>query len=166
MRNVQNEFISSSTTTIKAAGILLYVRSTGMFLALHHIKDSSWGIPAGKSNVSESFFDTALREFQEETGFDGELLTLQTLPKNTVIFPNGSRLVFQTYLAEIETPFDVKIRPDESEAFEWVSSLSEWPQPQQRGIDFLQTNPVCQKIISRMLESHAAPKRFYGFIPK
>jgi 8-oxo-dGTP pyrophosphatase MutT (NUDIX family) len=112
--------------------------------------------------------DTALREFQEETGFVGELLTLQTLPKNIVNFSDGSRLVFQTYLAEIETPFDVKIRPDESEGFKWVGSLSEldWPQPQQRGIDFLQTNPDCQKIISRMLESRAAPKRFYGFIPK
>lgn len=61
---------------IKSAGILLYrVPETGsepeVFLVranLPNRKAEMWGVPKGRTEEGETLFDTAIREFREETG--------------------------------------------------------------------------------------------------
>jgi predicted NUDIX family NTP pyrophosphohydrolase len=77
----------SRVTTKRSAGLLVYRRRSGQVeVFLGHLggplwarREPSWSIPKGEPDEGEELFDTARREFVEETGLsvpEGEWLPL------------------------------------------------------------------------------------------
>lgn len=58
---------------VRAAGILLFARSTGRCLLLQR-PDGRWEAPGGRLEPGETPLEAALEELQEETGFRGSLI--------------------------------------------------------------------------------------------
>lgn len=148
----------SDPNIIRCAGVLLYARSTGQMLALHHAKESCWGIPGGKAaNEQEMPWDTAMRELREETGYTGTFLDYTALPANRVTLPNDCELRYWTYLCVVPEPFIPCLPAQEIMDHQWVSEFQNWPRPWQRGIDFLAQNDVCQTVIRGIIASQRMP---------
>jgi NUDIX domain len=140
----------STAHEIRAAGILLYACDTGRYLALHSAKENCWGIAGGKAEEGESFEAAAKRELKEETGYTGSLLNMTALPVNRAVIPHGI-ICYQTYFAMIPHEFDVRVNGECMDA-KWVKGFGNWPQPRQRGIDFLEQHPDCTRIIAETMK--------------
>jgi 8-oxo-dGTP pyrophosphatase MutT (NUDIX family) len=85
---------------ITSAGILL--ESNGKYLLGHPTGGTGtthgWGIPKGKQDPGETFRETAIREYKEETGLDvTALCDLEKAP--WMIFPVGKHKIVHVFRA-------------------------------------------------------------------
>ncbi|MDE1151250.1 MAG: NUDIX hydrolase [Micavibrio sp.] len=129
----------------RGAGILVLARDTGRFLALkrsdHVHNGRTWALAGGLLDEGETPEEGAVREFCEETGYNGQEVALVPLVQYTS--PN---FTYNNYIAIIEQEFK-PIIDHENEAFAWVESLEDWPAPAHFGIPYLKQDTASVDII-------------------
>jgi 8-oxo-dGTP pyrophosphatase MutT (NUDIX family) len=94
-------------STHEASGLLVHSPSKKTFLLVRDDKTKKWTIPGGKGQGNESAWETAVREFDEETGHlipDLDALRKTCLP--SYYYPRGQYVLF--FLDE------ARFRPKES----------------------------------------------------
>ncbi len=127
------------------AGILVLAKDTGRFLALKrsdHVQHGrTWGLSGGLAEAGETPRQTAEREFREETEYKGAL----SEPVQLAVFKNDS-MVYHNYIAVVDHEFAPSL-DHENEAFRWVDSLDNWPEPAHFGIEFLKNDAESMRII-------------------
>lgn len=103
-----------------AAGIACFADTTGRLLLLRRspeVKNPGlWSIPAGGVHRREKPVQGAIREFREETGYDGPMI----IYKKPVLVRGGSRK-FHVYAAQCPTQFRPRLNW-ENDAAIWVGS--------------------------------------------
>jgi 8-oxo-dGTP pyrophosphatase MutT (NUDIX family) len=121
----------------EAAGVYILARDTGRILALkrsdHVMQSRTWGIPGGKQEEGETPEQGAAREVREEIGYksaDFDLLRLTPFKTKD----GGFR--FNNFLAVVDHEFSPAL-DHETEAFRWVDSLDDWPDPPHPGVTFV-----------------------------
>jgi 8-oxo-dGTP pyrophosphatase MutT (NUDIX family) len=97
----------------RGAGLLVFERQGGRMLFLLR-QDGSWGIPGGHAETGESAVETAVREFIEETGYQGKLW-IDDVPVAAVCAGTrgysvrgrcvGARFIYVVFPAEVPAPF-------------------------------------------------------------
>jgi len=101
-----------------AAGLLASAISTGRILLCHRSplvsQPNTWGIPAGFIEGSDSAYDTALREFYEETGCREPFRTVEKFST----FRSGS-FVFTNFVGTLWQEFEPRLNW-ENDDFAWV----------------------------------------------
>ncbi len=74
-----------------------------------------WGFPGGGIEKDERFIDAALREFEEETGYDGEFRII-----DSITFSEGENK-YKTFILIIPHLKPTMETNEETEIFTWVS---------------------------------------------
>jgi ADP-ribose pyrophosphatase YjhB (NUDIX family) len=93
-------------------------------LILKRPRGGFWCLPGGRMDIGESAQDCCIRETQEETGLETEivrLISVNTNPRSVVHYPDGN--VHQSYLLCFEARIvggELK-SSGESESFRWMS---------------------------------------------
>jgi ADP-ribose pyrophosphatase YjhB (NUDIX family) len=80
--------------TIFSCGTVVYKKQadqTHILLVKQFKNDTGWGIPKGRMEAGETYTETAVRETQEETGVDVQIIT--QLPHVTIIRKNYKKVV-------------------------------------------------------------------------
>jgi mutator protein MutT len=112
---------------IRGAGILILARNTERVLLLQRGDDVSepgrWALPGGKIDEGETPRVAAVRELEEEAGYDGQITVL----KEPIFVYRGDDLEFSTYFAYVEREFEPQLNW-ESEDAGWFY-LRDLPQP-------------------------------------
>jgi 8-oxo-dGTP pyrophosphatase MutT (NUDIX family) len=105
----------------RGAGILVAARETGRVLLLKRSSEVTepgvWGVPGGKVDRGESERSAAVRELEEETGYDSSVV-VSAEPIFVFEEPDFS---FATYMGCVEEEFDPWIN--------WESAAARWCQP-------------------------------------
>ena len=113
---------------VRAAGILLisHAESIPQFLLMKHPK--RWDLPKGHAEEGESMEETALRETEEETGIQPELIQLDPdfrfeLSYEVTYKKTGSQVFQKTvhyFLGHLETKPELRLTEhDSAEWFDW-----------------------------------------------
>ena len=112
---------------IRSAGLLLIADDTGRALLLLRSDEGGspgvWSIPGGRREAEETDIDAALRETQEETGYEAnpESLNLR------VVFPP-----YATYVVAVPEEFEVELNSEHVDAG-WFA-LDDMPVPTHEGV--------------------------------
>ena len=105
-----NNNTNTNTNTNRTCGIFLVDAKKRAILVCHATNSpwNSWGIPKGLAEPGEEFIDTAIREFQEETGL--RLEKSQVTYLGTVDYKTGPKklVAFWAKTDDIDTVIDVK----------------------------------------------------------
>lgn len=106
---------------IKAAGILCIAEDTKKILIVKRGEDcpepNTWCNPGGKYEDSDKDFkQTAIREFQEETGYEKPINKLKE-----VYVHQSPNLEFHNYVGVIDEEFTPKLLKSEVTNHKWVS---------------------------------------------
>jgi 8-oxo-dGTP pyrophosphatase MutT (NUDIX family) len=120
------DFCKSTCKSIKAywgsegAGILAIAEDTGNILVgkrSSNVREGeSWGVLGGKRiPQDQDIEDTALREFCEETGFEGGIELIPIL-----MFEDPQLFRYYTFIGLVACEFEPKCT-DENEEIQWVS---------------------------------------------
>lgn len=119
----------------RGAGVLIAARSTGRVLLLRRAAEvnegGTWGTPGGKIDEGESARTAAIRELEEEAGWDGPVTVL----KEPIFVFREPGFEFCTYFGFIEDEFVPKLNWESDDAG-WFS-LSRLPTPLHFGVDAL-----------------------------
>jgi dATP pyrophosphohydrolase len=104
----------------EGAGILAIAEDTGRFLVglrSENVREpGTWNLPGGKRDKNDKTLeDTALREFKEETGYDGPLDLVPVME-----FEDPGVFVFKTFVGLLPTEVDLDVN-HETDEFRWVS---------------------------------------------
>lgn len=117
---------------IHAAGLLLMARNSERVLLLQRGEDVSepgrWAFPGGKIDDGETPRVAAVRELEEEAGYEGQLTVL----KEPIYIYESDQLRFETFFAYVEREFEPQLNW-ESEDAGWFF-LRELPQPLHFGV--------------------------------
>lgn len=105
----------------KGAGCLIFAKSTGKFLIAFRSRfvneGESWGIFGGKvDRFEDSLMQAAKREFEEETGYSGNIDLIELYKFRT---ESGS-FEYQNYLGIIDKEFD-PVLDWENEDWKWLT---------------------------------------------
>ena len=126
--------VESSAESKEGAGILFICNATGrVLLALRSRwvdEPGVWGIPGGGVEPGESPLEGALREVEEEIGWDGNARIHHA---HTFRGPNGFR--YYNFVGMVNQEFDPAINW-ESEVAGWFHP-NELPSPLHRGVEEL-----------------------------
>ena len=135
----------------RGAGILVLARDTGRFMALkrsdHVHNGRTWALAGGLLDPGETPEQGAVREFREETGYSGK--TVDLIPLVQYSSPN---FTYNNYIAVIDQEFKPLI-DHENEAFVWVDSLAQWPDPAHFGIPFLKSDAESMRQIEAVQQA-------------
>lgn len=117
---------------ILTAGVVLFTFNENNQVLMQLRTDyNQWGFPGGAMELGESFEETAIREFKEETDLDIiDLKMVKVLSgKNTYReYPNGDKLYDITAVFAITNySGELKVNDDESKKFEWFN-INELPE--------------------------------------
>lgn len=116
----------------RGAGILLAARSTGRILLLLRSEEcnepGTWGLPGGKIDERENARTAAIRELEEETGWDGPVSVL----KEPIFIFEEPDFEFLTYFGCIDDEFDPQLNWESADAG-WFS-LGKLPSPLHFGV--------------------------------
>jgi 8-oxo-dGTP pyrophosphatase MutT (NUDIX family) len=101
------------------AGVLAVAEDTGRFLiALRSEKvkePGTWGTIGGKQDHKESFRETALREFVEETGYDGQLELIAIMD-----YEDPGEFTYRNFIGVV--PYEIELHGNhENEELKWVT---------------------------------------------
>jgi len=120
------------TEKVIAAGLLAICPETGRFLMLkrrNNVKYSNyWSLPGGHFEVNDVYPKiTAVREFREETGYDGVI----KISKQPLCVYKNNHLNFYTYVAILPFEFTPELKGDctcgnENVDFRWFSVSYKW----------------------------------------
>lgn len=143
----------------EGAGILVYARDTGRFLAVKRsdnvLQPRTWGIPGGKLEEGETPEEGARRELREEIKYQGQDVDLIPL---TPFRDEARGFRFNNFLAVVDHEF-VPDLDRESADFTWVNSLDDWPKPPHFGVDFIRTDEDSRRIIQAEMDAAEYPGR-------
>jgi 8-oxo-dGTP diphosphatase len=115
-----------------AAGVLVQERRPGgRYLLIKRRMDGFWSVPGGYREEGEDPRNTALQEFEEETGvsLDGRVARTGYIPTA------DQRGMFALYRGEVEEAFPIAEDEDEITAWGWFVP-SGLPEPLYPGLDF------------------------------
>lgn len=116
----------------RGAGVLLVARKTGRVLLLLRSEDCNepftWGLPGGKIEAHESARTAAIRELEEETGWNGPVTVL----KDPLFIFEEPNFEFLTYFGYIEDEFGPRLNWESDDAG-WFS-LGKLPSPLHFGV--------------------------------
>lgn len=119
----------------RGAGILLAARKTGRVLLLRRSEECNepltWGLPGGKIDEGENARTAAIRELEEEAGWDGPVTVL----KEPIFIFEEPDFEFLTYFGFIEDEFEPQLNWESADAG-WFS-LGRLPTPLHFGVDAL-----------------------------
>lgn len=112
-----------------SAGIFFYSKSTNRYLYLlrNDIKNTTWGLPGGKIENSETLLEGLVRECEEEIGFfpiDSKLIPIQKFVNNS--------FVYHTFFSFVEREFIPTLNHEHS-GYAWVDS-GQYPKPLHPGV--------------------------------
>jgi 8-oxo-dGTP pyrophosphatase MutT (NUDIX family) len=104
----------------------VYIEYDDLILLLHRHKNKSqankWGIPGGKVDKNETALQAAIREIQEETGFDISGQTIETLDTVYIEHNEKDHIIYSMFRTKMNrNPGAVKINFDEHKGFTWVT---------------------------------------------
>lgn len=115
-----------------AAGVLAICPETGRFLMLKRRKDVKypeyWGLPGGHFDEKDGYPKiTAIREFREESGYDG----LIKISKTPLYINKSNHLDFYTYVGILPNEFVPNLKGEsvsgsESINYGWFPIDCEW----------------------------------------
>jgi 8-oxo-dGTP pyrophosphatase MutT (NUDIX family) len=133
----------------QGSGCLVIAQDTKRFLlALRskHVQHSNtWGVWGGAVDKDEDPKTSAIREFKEETGYNGKILGV----KNLYVLKHHSGFVYFNYLIIIPTEFKPRINW-ESKGFKWCE-YKRWPEPLHFGLQKVLEDPASIKTIEYVL---------------
>jgi len=121
-----------SSTPKKAAGIIVISSDKEIFLGFRSGKSGiseTWASPGGKVEANETFKETAIREFHEETGYKLEIDKLQNFHTE-----ENLEWIYITYIYKINKKFDLPQGDGENTAFGWFK-LSNLPKQLHPGFE-------------------------------
>jgi 8-oxo-dGTP pyrophosphatase MutT (NUDIX family) len=75
---------------VTAAGILCHDPEANRVLLAHRVVDGFWSVPGGCCEQGETLAQTALREFQEETGVSLYANVIEWLDANPIVGGDGN----------------------------------------------------------------------------
>jgi 8-oxo-dGTP pyrophosphatase MutT (NUDIX family) len=111
----------------RGAGCLVLAESTGRVLfakrSAEVLEPHTWGTWGGAVDPKESPREAALREFFEETGYEGPAPALIRL----FTYKHESGFRYYNYLAVVKEEF-IPVLDKETEDFRWVE-IGDWPSP-------------------------------------
>lgn len=120
----------------KGSGILCISASTGRILLMHRSElvnePGTWGIPGGKVDDEEKLTYSALRELQEETGYDGTIQLFESY-----IFKEDT-FEYHNFLGVVATEFEVQLNWESTDA-KWFAQ-KELPENLHFGVEILLKN--------------------------
>lgn len=141
----------------RGAGILVVACDTGRILLLKRSEEVSepgtWGTPGGKIDPRESARSAAVRELEEETGYDAPLI-VSTDPIFVFKEPD---FTFSTYMGRIAEEFDPWIN--------WESDDAKWchpgrfPRPLHFGVKAMMEEINLEEEIRRICSLHRSAPR-------
>jgi 8-oxo-dGTP pyrophosphatase MutT (NUDIX family) len=103
--------------------VSLLIENNDKILLLHRHPHKSqgdkWGVPAGKVEFNEKLEDAIIREVLEETGLTIIKSDLNYFDKVYVWHPEHS-FIYHMYYMSTSSSLNVKISPEEHQAFKWV----------------------------------------------
>jgi 8-oxo-dGTP diphosphatase len=116
----------------RGAGILLAAQKTGRVLLLLRSEEcnepGTWGLPGGKIDAHENARTAAIRELEEEAGWDGPV----TVMKEPIFVFEEPDFEFITYFGYIGDEFDPQTNWESADAG-WFS-LGRLPSPLHFGV--------------------------------
>lgn len=122
---------------LRGAGLVLVARATGRVLLLLRSEEvnepGTWGLPGGKIDPDENARVAAVRELEEEAGWDGPVTVL----KEPIFVFEEPDFEFLTFFGYVEDEFE-PVTNWESDDAGWFH-LSELPQPLHFGVEALMT---------------------------
>lgn len=135
-----------------SAGILCYTIENGVYSFLlvhpggpyHANKDlGNWDLPKGKIEENEDIKDTALREFEEETGVDIKLFADQLIDIGTVKLKSGKTI----YGFALDKKIDTTIMTSNECYMEWPKDSDQWIVfPEVEGHNYFEEEVANEKI--------------------
>lgn len=131
----------------RAAGSILYARSTGRFCLAHRSKSvqepDTWGMWGGAIDSDEDSTDAAIRELEEEAEYSGPV-DLQHL----WTFEHKSGFKYINFVAIVEEEFRPKMNW-ETQGFRWFE-YGNWPEPLHPGVATLLERPDVQEKLTNL----------------
>jgi ADP-ribose pyrophosphatase YjhB (NUDIX family) len=118
----------------------------GRLLLVRHADLGVWGLPGGAVEPDEQPEETAVRETQEESGFDVEIVKLLGVfggPEYRITYPNGDRTAYVPALYEARVVGGAA-RPDGLETSEVA-----WHEP--ATLETLPMTPLTRAVLDRVL---------------
>lgn len=108
---------------MRVVGCFLEYNNKFVLLKRHaHKPDgSTWGLPAGKVEASESDETAMIRELYEETGYRSDGTNLKLLGAYDFTTPSGATNNFVTYSVQLDTPHEVILEDTAHAEYKWVS---------------------------------------------
>ena len=129
----------------RAAGALVYARTTGRFLLPFRSAEVDephvWGTWGGSIDGPESPERTVRRELREEAGYAGSSMLIPLLVNR--VFDAG--LVYHNYLAVVHEQFEPVLNW-ETEKAGWFT-YGEFPEPRHPGLQKLLDDPFSIKVL-------------------
>ena len=93
-------------------------------LLIHKVDNNRWALPGGAIDLGESSVQAAVRETQEETGIEIEILGLigvYTDPRHVMRYDDGEvRQQFSLCFRGVPTGGSLRPQPSETKAVRWV----------------------------------------------
>lgn len=124
----------------------LFIEHGNHILLLHRQENKSqgnlWGIPGGKLDKGETPLQAAIRETQEETGYDFSKQPIENLGTVYIEHNDKDHLIYHMFRTKlVGDPGDVKINFQEHKGFTWVT-----PQDGLK-LDLIKDEDACFKLI-------------------
>lgn len=123
---------------------ILFMRN-GQILLGHATGQSHWDIPKGKMEEGEGFLDTAIRETNEEIGFDVDPTDLEFLDETS--YRRGKRLALFLYTGA-EMP-----KIEECRCTSTFTSKNGKERPEMDNFKYVPYTELANYVTSRMLRS-------------
>jgi 8-oxo-dGTP pyrophosphatase MutT (NUDIX family) len=116
----------------RGAGIVVAARLTGRILLLLRSEECNepltWGLPGGKIDAGENARTAAIRELEEEAGWDGPV----TVMKEPIFIFEEPGFEFLTYFGYIEREFEPQLNWESGDG-DWFA-LGKLPSPLHFGV--------------------------------
>lgn len=131
----------------RAGGILFVACNTGRVLltlrSMEVYAPGTWSIPGGKIDDGESILDGAIREAEEEVGYDGDLNV-----ERLSVFRDGD-FEFHTFLGAVPDEFEPSLNW-ENDDYTWAT-IDSMPSPLHFGVQAM-LKSVPKKVLTRRID--------------